>query len=60
MRGFHPPAKSPAGARGFNPAMAAAFAQAQNQAPDSIHAMVKPGEFVLPPDTVHEIGRAHV
>lgn len=56
MRGFHPPAKSPAGARGFNPAMAAAFAQAQNQAPDSIHAMVKPGEFVLPPDTVHAMG----
>jgi len=36
--------------------MAAALAQAQNQAPDSIPAMVKPGEFVLPPDTVHAMG----
>lgn len=60
MRGFHPPAKSPTRARGFSPAtataMAAALAQAQNQAPDSIPAMVKPGEFVLPPDTVHAMG----
>lgn len=38
--------------------MAAALAQAQNQAPDSIPAMVKPGEFVLPPDTVHAMGGA--
>ncbi len=59
MRGFHPQTKSPAGARGFRPAMAAALAQAQNQAPDSIPAMVKPGEFVLPPDTVHAMGGAH-
>lgn len=62
MRGFHPPAKSPTRARGFSPAtataMAAALAQAQNQAPDSIPAMVKPGEFVLPPDTVHAMGGA--
>lgn len=35
-----------------------AQAQAQNQAPDSIPAMVKPGEFVLPPDTVHAMGGA--
>ena len=35
---------------------AAAYAQAQNQAPDSIPAMTKPGEFILPPDTVHALG----
>ncbi|MDH1477771.1 hypothetical protein N5F13_25130 [Comamonas thiooxydans] len=33
-----------------------ARAQAQNQAPDSIPGMFKPGEFVLPPDTVHAMG----
>lgn len=33
-----------------------ALAQAQNQAPDSIPGMFKPGEFVLPPDTVHAMG----
>lgn len=60
MPGFEPQAKSQSGARGFNPAIAAALAQAQNQAPDSIHAMVKPGEFVLPPDTVHAMGGAQV
>ncbi|MCO5358422.1 hypothetical protein [Acidovorax kalamii] len=59
MRGFHPPAKSLAATRGFSPAAAAALAQAQNQAPDSIPAMVKPGEFVLPPDTVQAIGGPH-
>ncbi|GAB2531476.1 hypothetical protein [Simplicispira piscis] len=58
MRGFQSPAKSPAKARGFRPAMTAALAQAQNQAPDSVHAMVKPGEFVLPPDTVNAMGGA--
>lgn len=58
MPGFEPQAKSQGGARGFRPAMAAALAQAQNQAPDSIPAMVKPGEFVLPPDTVHAMGGA--
>lgn len=46
-------------ARGFAPGRAAAAkARAQNQAPDSIPAMVKPGEFVLPPDTVHAMGGA--
>ena len=34
----------------------AELAQAQNQAPDSIPGMFKPGEFVLPPDTVHAMG----
>ncbi|KZK31528.1 hypothetical protein A4F85_01975 [Delftia sp. GW456-R20] len=34
------------------------MAQAQNQAPDSIPGMFKPGEFVLPPDTVHAMGGA--
>ncbi len=58
MPGFEPQAKSQGGARGFRPAMTAALAQAQNQAPDSVHAMVKPGEFVLPPDTVHAMGGA--
>lgn len=45
---------------GFGPTsvMEARKAQAQNQAPDSIPAMVKPGEFVLPPDTVHAMGGA--
>ena len=33
-----------------------AQAQALNQAPDSIPGMFKPGEFVLPPDTVHAMG----
>lgn len=41
---------APAAARGE------AEAQALNQAPDSIPAMVKPGEFVVPPDTVHAMG----
>lgn len=48
-------ARSPS-VRGFAPGRGAAFAQAQNQAPDSIPAMMKPGEFVLPPDTVHAMG----
>lgn len=34
----------------------AALAQHQNQQPDSIPGMFKPGEFVLPPDTVHALG----
>lgn len=34
----------------------AKLAQDQNQAPDSIPGMFKPGEFVLPPDTVHAMG----
>lgn len=34
----------------------AKLAQAQNQAPDTIPGMFKPGEFVLPPDTVHAMG----
>ena len=34
----------------------AKLAQVQNQAPDSIPGMFKPGEFVLPPDTVHAMG----
>jgi hypothetical protein len=42
-------------ALGFVP-RSAQQAQALNQAPDSIPAMVKPGEFVLPPDTVHAMG----
>ena len=46
-------------ARGFAPGQAAAAkARAQNQAPDSIPGMFKPGEFVLPPDTVHAMGGA--
>lgn len=65
MRGFTPRKASATeqpseytGARGFAPGQRAALAQAQNQAPDSIPAMVKPGEFVLPPDTVHAMGGA--
>ena len=62
MRGFQPrkegeptaPANAPK--LGFKPGMRAAVAQAQNQAPDTIPAMMKPGEFVLPPDTVHAMG----
>lgn len=42
-------------ARGFHP-HAAAQAQALNQQPDSIPAMMKPGEYVLPPDTVQALG----
>lgn len=42
-------------ARGFAP-RTAAEAQALNQAPDTIPGMFKPGEFVLPPDTVHAMG----
>lgn len=34
----------------------AKLAQQLNQAPDSIPGMFKPGEFVLPPDTVHAMG----
>ena len=42
-------------ARGFNP-NAMAQAQVLNQQPDSIPAMMKPGEYVLPPDTVAAMG----
>lgn len=48
------PQKKPQ-ARGFNP-HAMAQAQALNQQPDSIPAMMKPGEYVLPPDTVAAMG----
>lgn len=45
---------------GFGPTsvLEAQRAQAQNQAPDTIPGMFKPGEFVLPPDTVHAMGGA--
>ncbi len=61
MFGFQPGRREAQAAEqprlGFRPrSKAAAVAQAQNQAPDSIPAMVKPGEFVLPPDTVHAMG----
>lgn len=42
-------------ARGFHPE-AMAQAQVLNQQPDSIPAMMKPGEYVLPPDTVAAMG----
>ncbi|AOV05728.1 hypothetical protein N5K37_29570 [Delftia tsuruhatensis] len=63
MFGFQPGRREAQAAEqprlGFRPrSKAAAVAQAQNQAPDSIPAMVKPGEFVLPPDTVHAMGGA--
>ena len=48
------PQKKPQ-ARGFHPD-AMAQAQALNQQPDSIPAMMKPGEYVLPPDTVAAMG----
>lgn len=56
-----PPIKAQAGASeprlGLRPDSAQAQrAQALNQAPDSIPGMFKPGEFVLPPDTVHAMG----
>ena len=35
-------------------------AQALNQQPDSIPAMMKPGEYVLPPDTVQALGGPQV
>ena len=67
MRGFQPmarqiktgPINKPAnggavrGLHGFAPG---AMAQALNQQPDSIPAMMKPGEYVLPPDTVAAMG----
>ena len=63
MFGFQPGRREAQAAEqprlGFRPrSKAAAVAEAQNQAPDSIPAMVKPGEFVLPPDTVHAMGGA--
>ncbi|WEL96972.1 hypothetical protein [Delftia tsuruhatensis] len=63
MFGFQPGRREAQAAEqprlGFRPrSKAAALAEAQNQAPDSIPAMVKPGEFVLPPDTVHAMGGA--
>ena len=56
-----PPIKPQAGASqpqlGLHPdSVPAQRAQALNQAPDSIPGMFKPGEFVLPPDTVHAMG----
>ncbi|WP_313080463.1 hypothetical protein [Pulveribacter sp.] len=61
--GFRPGMQAPAATDalpglGFQPHRDAMRAQALNQAPDSIPAMVKPGEFVLPPDTVHAMGGA--
>lgn len=67
MTGFQPKAKKKSAASaesaqspklGFpgNGPQSPAQAQALNQAPDSIPGMFKPGEFVLPPDTVHAMG----
>ena len=67
MIGFQPKAKKKSAASaesaqspklGFpgNGPQSPAQAQALNQAPDSIPGMFKPGEFVLPPDTVHAMG----
>lgn len=53
-QGKKPPAQPGLGARMFM--KGAARAQEQNQQPDSIPGMFKPGEFVLPPDTVHAVG----
>ncbi len=67
MRGFQPmarqiktgPINKPTnggavrGLHGFAPG---AMAQVLNQQPDSIPAMMKPGEYVLPPDTVAAMG----
>ncbi|RKL22791.1 hypothetical protein BFJ72_g14596 [Fusarium proliferatum] len=63
MFGFQPGRREAQAAEqprlGFRPrSKAAALAEAQNQAPDSIPGMFKPGEFVLPPDTVHAMGGA--
>jgi len=60
--GFRPGMQAPAATDalpglGFQP-RSAAEAQALNRAPDSIPVMAKPGEFVLPPDTVHAMGGA--
>ncbi len=60
MYGFNPEkmkkqAKAEGPGLGFKP-RSAAQAQALNQAPDTIPGMFKPGEFVLPPDTVHAMG----
>lgn len=59
-RGSEQERSQPGPGLGFGPTskLEAQRAQAQNQAPDSIPAMVKPGEFVLPPDTVHAMGGA--
>ena len=59
-RGSDQERSQPGPGLGFGPTskLEALKAQAQNQAPDSIPAMVKPGEFVLPPDTVHAMGGA--
>lgn len=59
-RGSEHDRRQPGPGLGFGPTsvLEAHRAQAQNQAPDSIPAMVKPGEFVLPPDTVHAMGGA--
>ena len=65
MTGFQPKNKRSASAEGAQAPQlgfpskglkSAAQAQVQNQAPDSIPAMVAPGEFILPPDTVHAMG----
>lgn len=55
MIGFQPKAKKKSAASAES-AQSPAQAQALNQAPDSIPGMFKPGEFVLPPDTVHAMG----
>ena len=60
--GFRPGAMAQEAAQpsprlGFDPAMfAQAKARVLNQQPDSIPAMMKPGEYVLPPDTVAAMG----
>ena len=59
-RGSDQERSQPGPSLGFGPTskLEALKAQAQNQAPDSIPGMFKPGEFVLPPDTVHAMGGA--
>ncbi|MDD2711307.1 MAG: hypothetical protein PHU77_00165 [Simplicispira sp.] len=65
MTGFQPKNKRASKAEGVQAPQlgfpgkgpqSAGQAQALNQAPDSIPGMFKPGEFVLPPDTVHALG----
>ena len=56
--GFHPEQyramSQPSGAAVKGPGLG--FHPGRRQAPDSIPAMVAPGEFILPPDTVHAMG----
>lgn len=70
MRGFHPPAKSPAGARGFQPVNARAKAQPfangglvrgpGTGTSDEVQDVVPKGTYIMPTDSTEAIGEQNL